>query len=86
VTWIGWIGSLVALASYALSVRWARPAVFHLGNLVAAALLVAYDCSVRAWPAAFLSVSFAAIGIAGLRRSRSRSGGNVAAWKRSPTP
>jgi hypothetical protein len=84
VVWVGWLGSLLALASYALSVRWARPGVFHLGNLAAAALLVAYDSSVGAWPAAFLSVSFATIGVSALRRSSVGRRGSVTAWKRTP--
>ena len=77
---IGWVGAAIALISYGMAIRSKRPIVFHAGNVVGSIMLIGYDYSIQAWPALFLSLSFGAVGAAGILRSSRDEQAKLGAW------
>lgn len=65
----GWIGSILAVSSYAAAIKWNRPILFHTGNVIGSILLAAYEISIGAWPTLILSIAFGTIGVVGVVRS-----------------
>lgn len=77
---IGWVGAVIALASYGMAIQSKRPIIFHAGNVVGSIMLIGYDYSIQAWPALFLSLSFGLVGGAGILRSSKEEQAKLGQW------
>lgn len=72
---IGWAGTLLLLAAYALTSSGrvsGQSAAYHALNAVGAAGVAANVIAHRAWPASVLEVSWALIGLVSLARALRR--------------
>ncbi|MFA0811015.1 CBU_0592 family membrane protein [Microbulbifer epialgicus] len=67
----GWIGALLILLMFtlnSLAIIHAQSTYYQIGNLIGAVLIAAASMVKRAWPAAFLNISWGLIAVVSLIR------------------
>lgn len=65
-TVLGYIGAVVVLASYWISVRKSNPTVFHWGNVIGSLLMIGGVVVAGVWYSAAVTATFGMIGAYGL--------------------
>lgn len=65
---LAWIASITVLVAYALSVKLAKPRIFHWANVPGSAVLAFTAFSAGVPANAFLSTAFGVLGVMGLMK------------------